>query len=99
MRKDGPHLFKAALFPKRTKGSALGPMNPAIPRFFRRLLLVVVAAVAVVYVSDYAFLWLRMVSNFDGSPTQTVTVYTAATTKSGKLEVFYERPIQEVCVR
>jgi hypothetical protein len=72
-------------------------VNPVIPRFFGRLLIFCVVALAAVFVADYLFLRMRMVSNFAGEPLGSVTTYPATTTKSGKLEIFYETPQTQVC--
>jgi len=74
-------------------------MNPVIPRFFRRLLFLSILVLVAAYVVDFLFLRIRMNSNFAGNPLGSVTTYTATTTKSGKLEIFYERPQIEVCTK
>ena len=74
-------------------------MNAAIPRFFKRLLLFCVCASAGLYVADYAFLRVRMTTKFGGNAMGSVTTYSATATKSGKVEIFYERPQIEVCVK
>ena len=74
-------------------------MNPAIPRFFRRALIVCILGLAAAYASDYVFLRIRMVSKFAGEPFGTVTVYDSMVMKNGKVQIFYERPQEEVCVR
>jgi hypothetical protein len=74
-------------------------VNPAIPRFFRRFLIVCILGLGAAYASDYAFLRIKMASKFAGEPLGSVTVYDSTMLKSGKLQIFFERPQQEVCVR
>lgn len=84
---------------RRFHPAGLAGVNPVIPRFFKRLLLVCVLVLAAVYGSDYLFLRVRMVSKFAGEPFETVTIYEATATKNGRVEIFFDRPLQEVCVR
>ena len=74
-------------------------MNPAIPRFFKRALILCVVALAASYSCDYLYLRIRMVPKFGGDGLGTATIYYAMTAKNGKVEIFYERPVEEVCVR
>ncbi|HZF04906.1 MAG TPA: hypothetical protein VE932_11315, partial [Patescibacteria group bacterium] len=69
----------------------------------RRALLVIVAALGIlvalpvaVYVGDAVLLRYRIGR---GGALQTMTVYLATRLKSGKLEVFTDRPQTEVCAR
>ena len=73
-------------------------MNPVIPRFFKRLLLVAVVSVAAVYVADDLFLRLRMAYPSLGAALDVATVYDAATMKNGRVELYYNQPQTEVCV-
>jgi hypothetical protein len=72
-------------------------VNPVIPRFFGRLLVFCIVALAAVYVGDYLFLRMRMASNFAGQPLGYVTRYPATATKSGRLEIFYENAQTQAC--
>jgi hypothetical protein len=61
------------------------------------LLVSCVLITAAAYAADYLFLRLRMTSSFAGDAFGSVTTYTATTTKSGKLQIFYEHPETEIC--
>ena len=74
-------------------------MNPVIPRFFKRMLVVIAVVLVVVYASDYLILRLRMATHIGGESFGVVTVYDAAAMKNGKVEVYYHVPFPEVCVR
>jgi hypothetical protein len=84
---------------RRLHPTGLAGVNPVIPRFFKRLLLVCVVVLAVVYASDYLFLRIRIAATFAGEPYETVTIYEATATKNGRVEIFFDRPLPEVCVR
>lgn len=68
-------------------------------RALRRLvavLIVVVLLPPVVYVGDALILQYRLAR---GGGTEALTVYVATRLKSGKLEIFTDRPQTEICAR
>ncbi len=74
-------------------------MNPVIPRFFKRVTLVMVATAATIYVSDYLWLRARVAFPAAGPALGSVTVFDEATLKNGRVELYYNVPLNEVCVR
>src|SRR5580698_2273532 len=73
-------------------------VNPVIPRFFRRALLLAVTSLAVAYSSDYLWLRLRVAYPRAGAALGVATIYDATTMKNGEIELFYNQPQSEVCV-
>jgi len=53
---------------------------------------------AAVYGCDYLWLRYRMVNLKAGDAFGSVTYYDSTTMKNGKVEVFYDQPLTEVCV-
>ena len=60
------------------------------------VLSVLVALPAIVYVTDAVLLRYRLAH---GGGRETLTVYVATRLKSGKLEIFTDRPQTEICAR
>jgi len=73
-------------------------VNPVIPRFFRRALLLAVTSLAVAYSSDYLWLRLRVAYPRAGAALGVATIYDATAMKNGEIELFYNQPQSEVCV-
>lgn len=65
----------------------------------RRLLLITVASLILLYVGDDLFVRYRLGRGIVGDPLETVTVYYATRLKNGKVEIFYDSPATEVCAR
>ena len=59
-------------------------------------LIILVGVPALLYVGDAVVLSQRMAR---GGGRETITVYVATRLKSGKLEIFTDRPLTEVCAR
>ena len=74
-------------------------MNPVIPRFFKRVALVTVITAATIYVSDYLWLRARIAFPAAGQALGSVTVLDETTMKNGRVELYYNMPLNEVCVR
>jgi hypothetical protein len=75
-----------------------------VPRRDRRVIALwcvisVVAASALVYVVDDASVRSRIARGTAGGPLEDVRFYYATALKSGKLEVFWDQPQYDVCVR
>ena len=72
-------------------------MSERADRILRRAILSVLAALvlgpALAYVADDLTVRARR------APTDTVTLYVATKLKNGQLEIFYNQPVSEVCVR
>jgi hypothetical protein len=65
----------------------------------KRAVVIAVASVALVYVCDGLWVWYRMGNRRAGDPLGAVTFYYATTLKNNRVEVFYDQPQTEVCVR
>ncbi len=72
-------------------------------RFWRLVILGVLVAVTtaggLAYVVDDLSVRYRMTRNRANDPLDTVTLYIATKLKNGQLEIFYNQPVTEVCVR
>jgi hypothetical protein len=72
-------------------------MTERADRIIRRTILSVLATLvlgpALVYAADDLLVRARR------EPTETVTVYVATKLKNGQLEIFYNQPVSETCVR
>ena len=62
-------------------------------------LVVIVLAVLLVYAADWLRVRLRPHATTDAAVFETLTFYLATPLKNGKVEVFYDQPQVEVCVR
>lgn len=74
-------------------------MNPVIPSFFKRLLVIVVCLLAGIYGADYLWLQLRLESKNPSAAMDSVTRFDATTLKNGKLQIFFDHPETQRCVR
>ena len=61
----------------------------------KRALAIAALALVLVYVGD----WLWIARQPDAAAFETLTYWLATTLKNGKVEVFYDQPQTEVCVR
>jgi len=68
-------------------------------RFAKRALLVLVLAVVITWTADYLRIRFMMAGSAEGAAFDTVTFYYATALKSGKLEIYFDQPQTEVCVR
>ncbi|HXJ80310.1 MAG TPA: hypothetical protein VMS64_16720 [Candidatus Methylomirabilis sp.] len=66
---------------------------------FGRSLIVLVVLLSLLYIGDDVSVRYRMAHQKDGDPLQRVTYYIATMLKNGRVEVFYDQPQTEVCVR
>ena len=93
--RDG-RIVKVTQDTEKVKVDARSPAAKARRSRVRRALYAVLTAVAivpiVVYLADALAVRLRM-------PLDEVTVYDATTLKNGKVEIFWDTPQREVCVR
>jgi len=64
----------------------------------RRIWLVAVVIMAAAYGCDYLWLRYRMATSKAGEAFGRVTFFDSTTMKNGKVEVFYDQPLTEVCV-
>ena len=71
--------------------------------FWRRLILgaplAIALGVVLVYVADDLSVRYRMTLRRANDPLDTVTLYVATKLKNGQVEIFYNQPVTEVCVR
>ncbi len=65
----------------------------------KRAVLVFVVSLAVVYVCDGLWVWYRLANRQADDPLGAVTFYYATRLKNNRIEVFYDQPQAEVCVR
>ena len=72
-------------------------MTERSDRLLRRAILGVLAAIVLAPVLAYVAddLWVRARSH----PLDTVTLYVATKLKNGQVEIFYNQPVTETCVR
>jgi hypothetical protein len=64
----------------------------------KRILLAAVAVFAAAYGCDNLWVRYRMANPKAGDAFGSVTYYDSTTMKNGKVEVFYDQPLTEVCV-
>jgi hypothetical protein len=60
---------------------------------------VLVALAAILYAGDFLWFESRMQKATSNDPLETVTFYYATAMKNGKVEVFYDQPQTQTCVR
>jgi hypothetical protein len=65
----------------------------------KTILSAAVALLAAAYGCDYLWVRYRIANPKAGEAFGSVTFYDSTTMKNGKVEVFYDQPLTEVCVR
>jgi len=60
---------------------------------------VLVALAAILYAGDFLWFEYRVRNSKSNDPLETVTFYYATAMKNGKVEVFYDQPQTQTCVR
>lgn len=75
------------------------PIRDAIARYAPIAALILVCALIVLYIADYAVLRIRVARHGSASALSTVTVLYAAKLKDNKLNIFFDQPTKETCVR
>ena len=65
----------------------------------KKTLLAAMALLAAAYGCDYLWVRYRIANSKAGQAFGSVTFYDSTTMKNGKVEVFYDQPLIEVCVR
>jgi hypothetical protein len=65
----------------------------------KRILLAGIVLLAIAYGCDYVWVRYRIANPKAGDAFGSVTFYDSTTMKNGKVEVFYDQPLTEVCVR
>ncbi|MGH9712392.1 MAG: hypothetical protein ACRD5M_03735 [Candidatus Acidiferrales bacterium] len=65
----------------------------------KRVALVALALLAAAYVCDYLWVRYKVANPKAGDPFGSVTFYDSTTMKNGKVEVFYDQPQTQACVR
>jgi hypothetical protein len=72
---------------------------PLVIAFVKRVLIVAALAVVLIYLADWARV-ARQPHTAPGDPAlDTLTFWLATPLKNGRVEVFYDQPQTEVCVR
>jgi hypothetical protein len=66
--------------------------------WLKRTVLIAVLGFAVLYAADYLLVKFRVAHSNAGGGLGGVTVYPAATLKSGKEEIFFDQPQTKTCV-
>jgi len=64
----------------------------------KRAMLIVLAALVVVYAFDYALLHHKMANPDQTVAYGTITSFYGTATKGGKMEIFTDQPLTETCV-
>ena len=64
----------------------------------KRAVLIVLAALVVVYAFDYALLHHKMANPDQTVAYGTITSFYGTATKGGKMEIFTDQPLTETCV-
>lgn len=75
------------------------PIRDAIAHYVPIIALILVCALIVLYIADYAVLRIRVARHGSASALSTVTVLYAAKLKDNKLNIFFDQPTKETCVR
>lgn len=75
------------------------PIRDAIARFAPIVALILVCALIVLYIADYAVLRIRVARHGSAPALSTVTILYAAKLKDNKLNIFFDQPTKETCVR
>ncbi len=75
------------------------PIREAVARYAPIIALILVCALIALYIVDYAVLRVRVARHGSASALSTVTVLYAAKLKDNKLNIFFDQPTKETCVR
>lgn len=80
-------------------GGTAAPPPTGFWRDARTAVLALLCALVVLYIADFAVLGCRIAFRSRASVLSTVTVFDAARLKDNKLDIFYDQPEPESCVR